>query len=155
MAAVVNCGRETGRAPLYARLAQWRVGDAGRFGCADPLPAPARPFPPIGLSCARSFSRRQRGDLAMNGAVNDIAIKMAPAALLSAGFIVEEGLPCERLGLIAESMGEATARAGVTIVTGDTKVVDKGHGDGVFINTSGFGVMPGRHSHCTPPTAPR
>lgn len=82
------------------------------------------------------------GDLAINGTVNDIAMSGAQPLYLSAGFIVEEGLPLERLGLIAQSMGEAARRAGVTIVTGDTKVVDKGHGDGVFINTSGFGLIP-------------
>ncbi|MEZ4731064.1 MAG: hydrogenase expression/formation protein HypE [Caldilineaceae bacterium] len=82
------------------------------------------------------------GDLAVNGTVNDIAMSGAQPLYLSAGFIVEEGLPLERLGVIAQSMGEAARRAGVTIVTGDTKVVDKGHGDGVFINTSGFGLIP-------------
>lgn len=82
------------------------------------------------------------GDLAINGTVNDIAMSGAQPIYLSAGFIVEEGLPLERLGTIAQSMGEAARRAGVTIVTGDTKVVDKGHGDGVFINTSGFGLIP-------------
>jgi hydrogenase expression/formation protein HypE len=61
---------------------------------------------------------------------------------LSSGFIVEEGLSLETLGTIAESMGAAARRAGVTLVTGDTKVVDKGHGDGVYINTSGFGIIP-------------
>lgn len=82
------------------------------------------------------------GDLAVNGTVNDIAMSGAQPLYLSAGFIVEEGLPLEQLGAIAQSMGAAARRAGVTIVTGDTKVVDKGHGDGVFINTSGFGLIP-------------
>jgi hydrogenase expression/formation protein HypE len=82
------------------------------------------------------------GDLAINGTVNDIAMSGAQPLYLSAGFIVEEGLPLERLGAIVQSMGDAARRAGVAIVTGDTKVVDKGHGDGVFINTSGFGLIP-------------
>ncbi|MBX3012003.1 MAG: hydrogenase expression/formation protein HypE [Caldilineaceae bacterium] len=82
------------------------------------------------------------GDLAVNGTVNDIAMSGAQPLYLSAGFIVEEGLPLAQLGAIAQSMGAAARRAGVTIVTGDTKVVDQGHGDGVFINTSGFGLIP-------------
>ncbi|MEZ4715286.1 MAG: hypothetical protein R2851_04255 [Caldilineaceae bacterium] len=60
---------------------------------------------------------------------------------MSTGFILEEGLPLDQLGVIATSM-ECARAAGVTLVTGDTKVVDKGHGDGVFINTSGFGLIP-------------
>ncbi len=82
------------------------------------------------------------GELAVNGTVNDIAMSGAQPLFLSAGFILEEGMPLEQLGVIAESMGEAARAAGVKLVTGDTKVVDKGHGDGVFINTSGFGLIP-------------
>ena len=82
------------------------------------------------------------GDLAVNGTVNDIAMSGAQPLYLSAGFIVEEGLPLETLAAIAESMGAAARAAQVALVTGDTKVVDKGHGDGVFVNTSGFGLIP-------------
>lgn len=82
------------------------------------------------------------GNLAVNGTVNDIAMSGAQPLFLSAGFILEEGLPIERLGVIVQSMGQAARRAGVTLVAGDTKVVDKGHGDGVYINTSGIGVIP-------------
>ncbi len=82
------------------------------------------------------------GDLAINGTVNDIAMSGAQPLYLSAGFILEEGLSLEMLGTIAESMGQAARQAGVTLVTGDTKVVDKGHGDGVYINTSGLGLIP-------------
>lgn len=82
------------------------------------------------------------GDLAINGTVNDIAMSGAQPLYLSAGFILEEGLPLATLGVIAETMGAAARTAGVALVTGDTKVVDKGHGDGVFINTSGFGLIP-------------
>ncbi|MBL8295477.1 MAG: hydrogenase expression/formation protein HypE, partial [Bryobacterales bacterium] len=81
------------------------------------------------------------GDLAVNGTVNDLAMCGARPLYLSAGFILEEGLPMETLRRIAGDMGEAARRAGVTLVTGDTKVVDKGKGDGVFINTSGIGVV--------------
>jgi hydrogenase expression/formation protein HypE len=82
------------------------------------------------------------GSLAVNGTVNDIAMSGAQPIALSAGFILEEGLPLALLAAIAESMGQAARRAGVTIAAGDTKVVDKGHGDGVFINSSGFGLIP-------------
>lgn len=83
------------------------------------------------------------GDLAVNGTVNDVAMSGAKPLFLSAGFIVEEGFEIERLGRIAQTMGAAAKRANVRIVTGDTKVVDKGKGDGVFINTSGIGVVSG------------
>ncbi len=84
------------------------------------------------------------GKLAVHGTVNDIAMVGARPLFLSVGFILEEGLPLEMLGRIAESMAEACKEAGVSIITGDTKVVDKGHGDGVFINTTGIGqVRPG------------
>ena len=82
------------------------------------------------------------GDLAINGTVNDVAMSGARPLYLSAGFILEEGLPLESLGRIAATMGTAARRTGVTLVTGDTKVVQKGQGDGVYINTSGIGVIP-------------
>lgn len=82
------------------------------------------------------------GDLAINGTVNDIAMSGAQPLWLSAGFILEEGLSMNALGAIVESMGRAARAAGVRLVTGDTKVVDRGHGDGVYINTSGIGRVP-------------
>ena len=82
------------------------------------------------------------GELAINGTVNDIAMSGAKPLYLSVGFIIEEGLPLETLGKIVNSMAEAAKTAGVHLVTGDTKVVDKGHGDGVYINTSGVGIIP-------------
>jgi hydrogenase expression/formation protein HypE len=81
------------------------------------------------------------GDLAVNGTVNDLAMCGARPLYLSAGFILEEGLPLATLRAIAASMREAARRAGVTLVTGDTKVVDKGKGDGVFLNTAGVGIV--------------
>jgi len=81
------------------------------------------------------------GDLAVNGTVNDLAMCGARPLYLSAGFILEEGLEMETLRTVVKSMQEAAARAGVQLVTGDTKVVDKGKGDGIFINTSGIGVV--------------
>jgi hydrogenase expression/formation protein HypE len=82
------------------------------------------------------------GDLAVNGTVNDLAMSGARPAYLSAAFIIEEGLPMTTLAQIVECMRAAAAKAGVQIVTGDTKVVEKGHGDGCYINTAGIGVVP-------------
>lgn len=82
------------------------------------------------------------GELAINGTVNDISMSGARPLYLSAGFILEEGLPLDVLGRIVDSMAAAAQAAGVMLVTGDTKVVDKGHGDGVYINTSGIGLVP-------------
>jgi len=79
------------------------------------------------------------GDLSVNGTVNDLAMCGAEPLYLSAGFIIEEGLSMETLQSIALSMKSAAEAAGVRIVTGDTKVVNHGKGDGVFINTSGIG----------------
>jgi len=82
------------------------------------------------------------GHLAVNGTVNDLAMSGAQAAYLSCGFILEEGVELSVVGRIAEDLGAAAARAGVTVATGDTKVVDAGHGDGVYINTAGVGLVP-------------
>jgi hydrogenase expression/formation protein HypE len=81
------------------------------------------------------------GTLAINGTVNDLAMCGAKPLYLSAGFILEEGLPMETLWRVIQSMQQAAAAAGVQIVTGDTKVVDRGKGDGIFINTAGVGVI--------------
>jgi hydrogenase expression/formation protein HypE len=84
------------------------------------------------------------GKLAVYGTVNDLAMAGAMPAYLSAGFILEEGLPMELLTRVVASMAEAARTAGVRIVTGDTKVVDRGKGDGMFVNTAGVGwVAPG------------
>ena len=82
------------------------------------------------------------GKLAVYGTVNDLAMAGAKPAYLSAGFILEEGLPMETLRRVVASMAEAARTAGVRIVTGDTKVVDRGKGDGIFINTAGVGWVP-------------
>jgi hydrogenase expression/formation protein HypE len=81
------------------------------------------------------------GKLAVYGTVNDLAMCGARPLFLSAGFILEEGLPMETLWKIVQSMRAAAQQAHVQIVTGDTKVVDKGKGDGVFINTAGIGII--------------
>jgi hydrogenase expression/formation protein HypE len=81
------------------------------------------------------------GSMAVHGTVNDLAMCGARPLYLSAGFILEEGLPMETLWRVAQSMSAAAKAAGVRLVTGDTKVVDRGKGDGIFINTAGIGVV--------------
>jgi hydrogenase expression/formation protein HypE len=81
------------------------------------------------------------GRLAVCGTVNDLAVAGAKPLFLSAGFIIEEGFTLEALKKIIKSMRETAEGAGVKIVAGDTKVVNKGKGDGIFINTSGIGIM--------------
>jgi len=81
------------------------------------------------------------GELAVNGTVNDLAMCGARPLYLSAGFIIEEGFSMEELWRVVLSMQRAAERAGVLLITGDTKVVDRGKGDKIFINTSGVGVV--------------
>jgi hydrogenase expression/formation protein HypE len=81
------------------------------------------------------------GALAVNGTVNDLAVSGADPKFLSASFILEEGFPLPQLAAIVEEMSRSARNAGVQIVTGDTKVVERGHGDGCYINTTGIGVM--------------
>lgn len=82
------------------------------------------------------------GRLAVCGTVNDVATSGAVPLYLSCGFVLEEGYPIADLRRICQSIAQAAAEAGVALVTGDTKVVNRGHGDGVFINTSGVGYIP-------------
>jgi hydrogenase expression/formation protein HypE len=81
------------------------------------------------------------GSLAVHGTVNDLSMSGAKPLYISAGFIIEEGLPMETLWRVVQSIQEAAKKARVEIVTGDTKVVDKGKGDGIFINTAGIGII--------------
>lgn len=81
------------------------------------------------------------GDLAVNGTINDLACSGAQPVALTAGFILEEGLELDVIGAVAQTMGRAAARAGAPIVAGDTKVVERGSADRLFINTSGVGVV--------------
>ena len=82
------------------------------------------------------------GSLAVHGTVNDVAMAGAKPLSLSAGFIIEEGFPLADLKRIVDSMARASKEAGVPVVTGDTKVVEKGKGDGIFITTAGIGLVP-------------
>ena len=81
------------------------------------------------------------GTLAVNGTVNDLAMGGAKPLFLSLALILEEGLPIDTLRRVMESIRVASALAGVVVVTGDTKVVEKGSGDGLFVNTSGIGLV--------------
>jgi hydrogenase expression/formation protein HypE len=82
------------------------------------------------------------GSLAVHGTVNDLAMMGARPCWLSAGFVLEEGLPLDVLDRVVQAMAEAARGAGVLIVAGDTKVVDRGKADGIFINTTGVGLRP-------------
>ena len=82
------------------------------------------------------------GSLAVHGTVNDVAMAGAVPLSLSAGFIIEEGFPLADLKRVVDSMARASREAGVPVVTGDTKVVEKGKGDGLFITTAGIGMVP-------------
>ena len=90
----------------------------------------------------RRFPGGDLGELAVYGTVNDLAMAGARPLALSAAFILEEGLPFEELAGLVASMKAAADRCGVRIVTGDTKVVDRGKGDGAFITTTGLGLVP-------------
>ncbi len=79
------------------------------------------------------------GELAVNGTINDLAMMGATPVALSLAYVIEEGLPFEQLRTITESVARAAARAGVRVVTGDTKVVGRGAADGLFVNTAGIG----------------
>ncbi|MEI2776815.1 MAG: hydrogenase expression/formation protein HypE [Tetrasphaera sp.] len=90
----------------------------------------------------RFFPGGNIGDLAVNGTVNDLAVGGARPLALSAALILEEGLPVAELGIVVETMGAAARAAGVSIVAGDTKVVERGRGDGLYVTTAGVGVIP-------------
>jgi hydrogenase expression/formation protein HypE len=114
--------------------------------------AAALPVPPDGARVAFStdtfvvnphfFPGGDIGRLAVCGTVNDVATSGADVKYLSCGFVLEEGYPIEELKRVCASMAAAAREAGVEIVTGDTKVVNRGHGDGVYINTAGIGFLP-------------
>ena len=85
------------------------------------------------------------GELAVNGTVNDLAMMGARPLHLTAAFVVEEGFPTAELRRIAASMGAAASAAGVGVIAGDTKVVERGSGDGVYISTAGVGILERAH----------
>jgi hydrogenase expression/formation protein HypE len=83
------------------------------------------------------------GELAVNGTVNDLAVSGAIPRFLSAGFVIEEGFPVEDLRRIVASMARAAQAASVVIAAGDTKVVERGNADGLYVTTAGIGILPG------------
>jgi hydrogenase expression/formation protein HypE len=83
------------------------------------------------------------GELAVNGTVNDLAVSGAMPRFLSAGFVIEEGFPVEDLRRIVASMARAAQAASVVIAAGDTKVVERGNADGLYVTTAGIGILPG------------
>jgi hydrogenase expression/formation protein HypE len=91
------------------------------------------------------------GCLCVHGTINDVAVMGARPLYLAASFILEEGFPLAELARIVASMAAAAQAAGVPVVTGDTKVVEKGKGDGIFITTTGVGALPPGAS-CRAPT---
>jgi hydrogenase expression/formation protein HypE len=121
-------------------------------GAADAELGDAAVLPPVSGRLAFStdsyvvkpmfFPGGSIGDLAVNGTVNDLAMVGARPLYLSTAFVIAEGTPMEDLGRVATAIGKAAERAGVRLVTGDTKVVDHDSGDGVYVNTAGIGVVP-------------
>jgi hydrogenase expression/formation protein HypE len=126
--------------------------DAFRDGEPVPLADAATLAVPVGPRLAfttdsfvvrpRRFPGGSLGHLAVHGTVNDLAVMGAHPAWLSAAFVIEEGLPVPELRAVVADMAEAAAAAGVAIVTGDTKVVDRGAADGLYVTTAGVGVLP-------------
>lgn len=114
--------------------------DADRPGAALAMSTDSYVVNPI------EFPGGDIGELAVNGTVNDLAVSGAHPSLLSAAFVLEEGLPVPTLRRIVASMQRAAAAAGVRIVTGDTKVVPKGAADGLYITTAGVGIVPAGRS---------
>jgi hydrogenase expression/formation protein HypE len=130
--------------PAFTNPLLDRLGDSTVVDLADDLAAGSRLALSTDSYVVRPlfFPGGSIGDLAVNGTVNDLAMSGARPLYLTAGFIVEEGLPLGDLAEVARRMAAAATRAGVRIVAGDTKVVERGHGDGVYVNTAGVGLVP-------------
>lgn len=119
--------------PVLARLGDGAVVDTG----AGEIAISTDTF----VVSPLEFPGGDIGVLAVHGTLNDVAMMGARPLLLTAGFVLEEGLPVERLERIVRSMGARAGAAGVPVVTGDTKVVERGKADGLYINTTGLGLM--------------
>jgi hydrogenase expression/formation protein HypE len=130
--------------PAFSNPLLDRLGDSTVVDLADDLAGGGRLALSTDSYVVRPlfFPGGSIGELAVNGTVNDLAMSGAKPLYLTAGFIIEEGLPLGDLAEVARRMAAAAARAGVRIVTGDTKVVERGHGDGVYVNTAGVGLVP-------------
>ncbi|MBL8487682.1 MAG: hydrogenase expression/formation protein HypE [Rhodocyclaceae bacterium] len=129
---------------LFARHLDNEWLRQGNDGATLPAPPPGR----LVMSCDGHvvsplfFPGGDIGCLSIHGTVNDVAVMGATPLWIAAGFILEEGFPLADLARIVESMAKAAREAGVAVVTGDTKVVEQGKADGVFISTTGVGVVP-------------
>ena len=129
---------------LFARHLDNEFLRQGNDGASLPLPAGGR----LVMSCDGHvvsplfFPGGDIGCLSVHGTINDVAVMGAKPLYLAASFILEEGFPLADLARIVESMARAASEAGVPVVTGDTKVVEAGKADGVFISTTGVGVLP-------------
>jgi len=136
-------------AQLIAELFAKHLGNEylgqGNDGAVLPAPSPGERLV-MATDChvvsPLFFAGGDIGCLAVHGTVNDVAVMGATPLYLAAGFILEEGLPLADLARIVASMAKAAREAGVPVVTGDTKVVERGKGDGVFISTTGVGTLP-------------
>lgn len=138
-------GRATAQlvSEVFARHFDNPILAAGNDGAAFDVPAGRLVMSTDGhVISPLFFPGGNIGCLAVHGTINDVAMLGARPLHLAAGFIIEEGFPLADLDKIAASMAAAAREAGVPIVTGDTKVVEKGKGDGVFITTSGVGIVP-------------
>jgi hydrogenase expression/formation protein HypE len=129
--------------PAFGNPVLDRLGDSAVLDLARPLAGGGRLAFSTDSYVVRPlvFPGGSIGELAINGTVNDLAMSGAEPLFLSAGFIIEEGLPIAELAGIVARMAAAAKRAGVAIVAGDTKVVERGHGDGLYLNTAGIGVV--------------
>ena len=128
--------------PAFSETDRPALADAAVLGLTD-LPAGGRlAFSADSFVVSPAiFPGGDIGSLAVHGTVNDLAVMGAKPLYLSASFILEEGLAMDTLGQIVQSMAAAARAAGVRVVTGDTKVVERGHGDGLYITTTGVGVI--------------
>ena len=128
--------------PAFRNPALENLGDAALFDI-DSVLHPARLAMSTDSFVVQPlfFPGGSIGALAVNGTVNDLAVSGAVPKFLSASFILEEGFPLAQLAAIVQEMAAAASAAGVHIITGDTKVVERGHGDGCYINTAGVGVL--------------
>lgn len=130
--------------PAFANPVLGRLGDSAVLDVAAEIAGGGRLAISTDSYVVRPlfFPGGSIGELAVNGTVNDLAMSGGKPLCLTVGFIIEEGLPVAELAAVVHEMAKAAREAGVRIVTGDTKVVERGHGDGVYINTAGIGIVP-------------
>ena len=128
--------------PAFRNPELENLGDAAVFELGtDPGPARLAMSTDSFVVQPLFFPGGSIGALAVNGTVNDLAVSGAHPECLSASFVLEEGFPLAQLAAVVNAMADAARTAGVRIVTGDTKVVERGHGDGCYINTAGVGAL--------------